>query len=366
MKLADYDYQLPADRIAQFPLQRRDASRLMVVDRRSGRLHHTQFAQIGAFLPQPGLLVLNNTKVIPARLIGQKIASRHQVSPRKGPTGAKIEFLLLDQKDENVWEVLVKPGKRVSTGTQIVFGDGRLTGKILARTESGSRLVRFRYEGDFYAVLAEVGSVPLPPYIKRPPTPIDGERYQCVYAESEGAVAAPTAGLHFTPELFAKLKRLGIETVELTLHVGLGTFEPVKVTEVGTHKMHAEYFEISHQTAARLNRAMEQREKIVAVGTTSVRALETATSGGEDIGEGRDSDATSTVLPYQGYTDIFIYPGYRFKAIDALITNFHLPKSTLLMLVSAFAGHELIREAYQEAIKQKYRFYSYGDAMLIL
>lgn len=355
MKLADYDYELPEDLIAQFPLQQRDASRLMVVDRRSGRLHHTRFAQIGAFLPQSALLVLNNTKVIPARLTGQKI-----------PTGAKIEFLLLDQKDENVWEVLVKPGKRVSTGTRVAFGDGLLRGKVLAQTESGSRLVRFSYDGDFYVALAAVGSVPLPPYIKRTPTPIDSERYQCVYAESEGAVAAPTAGLHFTPELFARLKRAGIETVELTLHVGLGTFQPVKVTEVEAHKMHAEYFEISHQTAARLNHAMEQGEKIVAVGTTSVRALETATSAGEDILDGRDTDATSTVLPYQGYTDIFIYPGYRFRAIDALITNFHLPKSTLLMLVSAFAGHELIHKAYQEAIKQKYRFYSYGDAMLIL
>lgn len=361
MKLADYDYHLPEDRIAQFPVQRRDASRLMVVDRSLGRFHHTQFAQIGEFLPQPALLVLNNTKVIPARLIGQKIASQHQVGTGNGAPGAKIEFLLLDRKDESVWEVLVKPGKRVSTGTRVVFGDGQLTARVLARTERGSRLVRFRYDGDFYAVLSEVGSVPLPPYIKRTPTPIDDERYQCVYAESEGAVAAPTAGLHFTPELFARLKAADIETVELTLHVGLGTFQPVKVTEVEAHKMHAEYFEISDQSAARLNGAMEQKEQIVAVGTTSVRAVETATSGG-----GRNTDVTSTVLPYQGYTDIFIYPGYRFKAIDALITNFHLPKSTLLMLVSAFAGHELIREAYQEAIKQKYRFYSYGDAMLIL
>ena len=345
MKLADYDYHLPEDRIAQFPLQQRDASRLMVVDRNSGTFHHTQFAQIGEFLPEKALLVLNNTKVIPARLIGKKI-----------PTGAKIEFFLLDQKEERIWEVLVKPGKRVTTGTHVVFGDGDLLiGQVMAQTESGSRLVRFRYEGDFYAILAEVGQVPLPPYIKRTPTTIDHERYQCVYADSEGAVAAPTAGLHFTPELFARLKQARIDVVELTLHVGLGTFQPVKVAEVEAHKMHAEYFEISHQTAARLNLAMEQRKKIVAVGTTSVRALETATSGGDDM-----------YAPYQGYTDIFIYPGYRFKAIDALITNFHLPKSTLLMLVSAFAGHEFIREAYQEAIKQKYRFYSYGDAMLIL
>ena len=345
MKLADYDYHLPEDRIAQFPLQQRDASRLMVVDRNSGTFHHTQFAQIGEFLPEKALLVLNNTKVIPARLIGKKI-----------PTGAKIEFFLLDQKEERIWEVLVKPGKRVTTGTHVVFGDGDLLiGQVMAQTESGSRLVRFRYEGDFYAILAEVGQVPLPPYIKRTPTTIDDERYQCVYADSEGAVAAPTAGLHFTPGLFARLKQARIDVVELTLHVGLGTFQPVKVAEVEAHKMHAEYFEISHQTAARLNLAMEQRKKIVAVGTTSVRALETATSGGDDM-----------YAPYQGYTDIFIYPGYRFKAIDALITNFHLPKSTLLMLVSAFAGHEFIREAYQEAIKQKYRFYSYGDAMLIL
>lgn len=344
MKLADYDYHLPEDRIAQFPLQQRDASRLMVADRSSGTFHHTQFSQIGEFLPEKALIVLNNTKVIPARLIGEKI-----------PTGARIEFFLLDQKEERIWEVLVKPGKRVPTGTHVTFADGLLIGQVLAQTESGSRLVRFRYEGDFYAVLAQVGQVPLPPYIKRTPTTIDQERYQCVYADSEGAIAAPTAGLHFTPELFARLKRAGIETVELTLHVGLGTFQPVKVAEVEAHKMHAEYFEISHQTATRLNLAMAQGEKIVAVGTTSVRALETVASGDDDMRG-----------PYQGYTDIFIYPGYRFKAIDALITNFHLPKSTLLMLVSAFAGHEFIREAYQEAIKQKYRFYSYGDAMLIL
>ena len=342
MKLTDYDYDLPEALIAQQPCPQRDASRLMVLDRGGRKIHHTQFSQIGEFLPTRSLLVLNDTKVIPARLIGRKL-----------PTGGKIELLLTRQKGRNSWEALVKPGRRVTHGTRITFGEGVLTGKILAKSSLGLYTVRFKYEGDFEDILAQVGRVPLPPYIKREPIQTDKDEYQCVYAKEAGAIAAPTAGLHFTLDLMDKLTRDGIHRVPLTLHVGLGTFQPVKVEEIEMHKMHSEYFELSQTGADQINAAKREGRKIVAIGTTSVRALETVASD-------------CSVDPYQGYTDIFIYPGYRFKVVDALITNFHLPKSTLLMLVSAFAGHEFIFEAYQEAIAQKYRFYSYGDAMLIL
>ena len=342
MKLTDYDYDLPEALIAQQPCPQRDASRLMVVDRGARKIHHTRFSQIGEFLPPRSLLVINNTKVIPARLIGRKL-----------PAGGKIELLLTRQKGANTWEALVKPGRRVTHGTRLVFEEGTLTGKILAKSSLGLYTVRFKYDGDFQTILARVGKVPLPPYIKREPNRIDRDEYQCVYAEQAGAIAAPTAGLHFTLELMDKLERGGIHHVTLTLHVGLGTFQPVKVEAIETHKMHAEYFELSQTSANQINAAKREGRQIVAVGTTSVRALETVAS-------------ESNVDPYQGYTDIFIYPGYQFKVVDALVTNFHLPKSTLLMLVSAFAGHEFILEAYQEAIAQKYRFYSYGDAMLIL
>lgn len=342
MKLTDYDYDLPESLIAQQPCLQRDASRLMVVDRGTRKIHHAQFSQIGEFLPARSLLVINNTKVIPARLIGRKL-----------PTGGKVELLLTRQKGTNTWEALVKPGRRVTHGTRVVFEEGLLTGKILAKSSLGLYTVRFKYEGDFEEILAQVGKIPLPPYIKREPNRADKREYQCVYAKEAGAIAAPTAGLHFTLELIDKLKRDGIHRVTLTLHVGLGTFQPVKVQDIKAHKMHAEYFELSRTSANQINAAKGEGRKIVAVGTTSVRALETVALEGN-------------VDPYQGYTDIFIYPGYQFKAVDALVTNFHLPKSTLLMLVSAFAGHEFIFEAYQEAIAQKYRFYSYGDAMLIL
>jgi S-adenosylmethionine:tRNA ribosyltransferase-isomerase len=342
MKLTDYDYDLPEALIAQQPCPQRDASRLMVVDRRTRKIHHTQFSQIGGFLPARSLLVINDTKVIPARLIGRKL-----------PTGGKIELLLTRQKGANTWEALVKPGRRVKFGTRLVFEEGLLTGKILAKSSLGLYTVQLKYDGNFEEILAQVGRVPLPPYIKREPNRTDREEYQCVYAKEAGAIAAPTAGLHFTLELMDKLKHGGIHYVPLTLHVGLGTFQPVKVEDVETHKMHAEYFELARTSVNRINGAKKEGRKIVAVGTTSVRALETVASEG-------------SAEPYQGYTDIFIYPGYQFKIVDALVTNFHLPKSTLLMLVSAFAGHEFILEAYQEAIAQKYRFYSYGDAMLIL
>ncbi len=342
MKLTDYDYDLPEALIAQKPCSQRDASRLMVVDRQKRKIHHTQFSQIGEFLPTRSLLVINETKVIPARLIGRKL-----------PTGGKIELLLTRQKGENTWEALVKPGRRVTHGTRITFGEGVLTGKVLAKSSLGLYTVRFKYNGDFEEILAQVGRVPLPPYIKREPSRTDKEEYQCVYAKEAGAIAAPTAGLHFTLALLDRLKRDGIHRVTLTLHVGLGTFQPVKVEDIEMHKMHSEYFELSQASASQINTAKGEGRKIVAVGTTSVRTLETVASD-------------CSVDSYQGYTDIFIYPGYQFKVVDALVTNFHLPKSTLLMLVSAFAGREFIFEAYQEAIAQKYRFYSYGDAMLIL
>jgi S-adenosylmethionine:tRNA ribosyltransferase-isomerase len=327
MKLADFDYRLPEHLIAQSPVLRRDTSRLMIINRRTGVFRHAQFSQIDEFLPTGALLTLNNTKVIPARLIGKKAHS-----------GGKVELLLVEQRGNNIWEVLAKPGKSVVPGTRIDFGEGLLKAQVIAQVKGGSRIVRFEHKEDFREILAK---------------PADQNRYQCVYAKSEGAIAAPTAGLHFTKPLLERLKRNGFDFVTLTLHVGLGTFQPVKVRNAERHKMHAEHLELSQTTADTINAARDEGKKIVAVGTTSVRALETVASGG-------------SITPYTGDTDIFIYPGYQFKLVDAFITNFHLPKSTLLMLVSAFAGRELILKAYREAIKRNYRFYSYGDAMLIL
>ena len=342
MKLADYDYNLPDTLIPQFPLQRRDASRLMVINRRTREISHAQFSQIGEFLPPRSLLVLNDTKIIPARLIGAKL-----------PTGGKIELLLIRSKGEKIWEALVRPGRRVNRGTRLVFGQGALTAQIRDKTEDGICIVSFIYDGDFQTILAQVGQIPLPPYIKREPDAEDRERYQCVYASTAGAVAAPTAGLHFTQTLLNQLKRDGFDWVTLTLHVGLGTFQPVKVEDIEDHILHEEYFDISQTSADHLNSVIELGRNVVAVGTTSVRALEAVASDGG-------------IRAYRGYTDIFIYPGYQFKAVDALITNFHLPRSTLLMLVSAFADREFILDAYRQAVARKYRFYSYGDAMLIL
>ena len=342
MKLTDFDYHLPADRIAQSPLQQRDASRLLVVDRDTGNFHHTQFSQIGKYLPDDALLVLNDTKVIPARLIGNKSG-----------TGGKIELLLIREKETDTWEVLAKPRRSLQIGTQVVFGNAALTAEVLAKPDDGHCIVRFDYIGEFSTILTDVGMMPLPPYIRRPPNAEDKVRYQSVYATTEGAIAAPTAGLHFTQELLEELKNSGIETAMLTLHVGPGTFQPVKAENIAAHKMHAEYIHLAETEANRIRIAREAGRKIVAIGTTVVRSLETA-------------GATGTVHPYSGYSELFIYPGHRFNAVDALVTNFHLPKSTLLMLVSAFAGRELIQKAYQAALQHNYRFYSYGDAMLIL
>ena len=454
MKLADFDYHLPADSIAQFPLQRRDGSRLMVVDRTSRTFQHTRFSQIGEFLPDSAMLVLNDTKVMPARLIGKKlktggkiefllvrekaIDARLQTAPtaqreaidarletaptgqreaidarlktapteqrelKTAPTGqreaidarlqtaptgqreaidARLQTAPTGQREaidarlqtapteearaatartavggvcnNAIWEVLAKPQRSLKVGTRVSFGDGELIAEVVDIPTDGHCQLCLSYAGEFADVLARVGQVPLPPYIKRAPTAEDVNRYQCVYAEAEGAIAAPTAGLHFTQELLEKLRNDGIETATLTLHVGIGTFQPVKVEEIASHRMHAEYIHLSAAVAARLRDARKAGRKIVAVGTTVVRALETAGRNG-------------TVTPYRGESELFIYPGHQFNVVDALITNFHLPKSTLLMLVSAFADVELIRAAYQEALRQNYRFYSYGDAMLIL
>ena len=342
MKLTDFDYHLPPERIAQSPLQKRDASRLLVVDRGTGTFRHTQFSEIGAYLPDAAMLVLNDTKVIPARLIGKK----------KG-TGGRIELLLIRERETDVWEVLAKPRRNLHIGGEVAFGDNVVIAEIVEKPEDGSCIVRFSYEGEFSRVLADVGMMPLPPYIRRPPSAEDTVRYQSVYAANEGAIAAPTAGLHFTHGLLAELENSGIETATLTLHVGPGTFQPVKTENIETHKMHAEYIHLSVSVVEQIRTARANDRKVVAVGTTVVRALETASASG-------------TLQPYRGDSELFIYPGHRFNAVDALVTNFHLPKSTLLMLVSAFGGKSLIQDAYEEALRQNYRFYSYGDAMLIV
>ena len=347
--LDSYDYVLPENQIAQYPLENRDQSQLLVLDRKKRDYHHTTFDQIGHFLPQNSLLVTNNTKVIPARLIAYKARTK-----------GKVEVFLLQQKASRIWEVLMKPGRRIRSKMQIVFENSydnqsevRIVGTVVAKTDIGSFVIRFDHDGDFFDCLHRIGKTPLPPYIKRPTSQKDLSRYQCVYAQKEGAVAAPTAGLHFTPSLFGKLEKLGIRKTELTLHVGLGTFQPVKANNLLDHKMHTEFFEISPKTAHSINQSKKSGKKIVAVGTTSVRSLESSAEDG-------------WIQSQKGETDIFIYPGYQFEVVDALITNFHLPKSTLIMLVSAFADRQFVMDAYRQAISSGYRFYSYGDAMLIL
>ncbi|MGE5509189.1 MAG: tRNA preQ1(34) S-adenosylmethionine ribosyltransferase-isomerase QueA [Chitinophagales bacterium] len=342
MRVADFDYELPPELIAQTPAEPRDSSRLLVLDRRTGAVEHRHFYDLPRFLSAGDLLVTNDTRVIRARLFG-----------RKAEGGGKVEVFLLRPLSGSEWEALVRPGRRVRRGTALVFGEGELTAQVTGEGPAGKRTVRFAGAGDLRATLDRLGQVPLPPYITTPLS--DGERYQTVYAEREGSVAAPTAGLHFTPELLERLAAQGVGRASVTLHVGLGTFRPVEVEEVEAHEMHSEYYEVSAETAERIRAARRSGGRVVAVGTTSCRTLETvaALGGGE-------------MVAGSGWTDIFIYPGYRFRAIDALVTNFHLPRSTLLMLVSAFAGRELIFRAYEEAIRERYRFYSFGDAMLIL
>lgn len=340
MKSSDFFYELPQELIAQVPLAQRSSSRLLVLDRASGEMEHRIFSDLKNYLKDGDCLVLNNTRVIPARLLGVR-----------ADTGGKIEFVLLRGIGNDVWEVILKPGKRAKPGARFIFGGGALCAEILEVVEGGNRLVRFEYEGIFNEVLDRIGLMPLPPYITTKLQ--DKERYQTVYSKLRGSAAAPTAGLHFTPELLEEIAQKGIKTAYLTLHVGLGTFRPVKVENIEEHAMHSEYFSLDAAAAETINRTGENGGRIVAVGTTSCRVLETLAS---DDG---------TVRPGEGWTDIFIYPGYKLKVVDALVTNFHLPESTLIMLVSAFAGRESILRAYHTAVEMKYRFFSFGDAMLI-
>ena len=339
LKTKDYFYELPERLIAQHPAQRRDQSRLMVVHRKDG-IEHRIFSDIVDYLHAGDVLVVNETAVIPARLHGVRET-----------TGAHVELLLLKQTGNDQWETLVRPGRRVKEGEWLSFGEGQLRCKVLSRTDAGGRVVKFVYEGEFYAVLDALGEMPLPPYIHEKAE--DPTRYQTVYAKETGSAAAPTAGLHFTPELLEKIQQKGVILAKVLLHVGLGTFRPVSEDDLTKHVMHAEYYEISARTAEQINQARRRGGRVVAVGTTSVRVLETVAK--ED----------GMLYEQSGWTDIFIYPGIRFKLVDALITNFHLPESTLLMLVSAFAGRERILQAYQTAVEEEYRFFSFGDAMYI-
>ena len=341
MKTSDFYYDLPKELIAQDPLEDRSSSRLLVLHRKSGRVEHRVFTDIVEYLKPGDCLVRNNTKVIPARLYGTRV-----------DTGATIELLLLERMENDVWETLVKPGKKARQGVVISFGDGILTGEIIDVKEDGNRLIQFRYEGIFEEILDQLGQMPLPPYITH--TLKDKNRYQTVYAKYEGSAAAPTAGLHFTEELFQKLEEKGVLVANVTLHVGLGTFRPVKVDDVSKHHMHTEFYQVTKEEADRINKAKQAGGRIVCVGTTSCRTIESA------------ADENGVLKPGQGDTDIFIYPGYSFKMMDVLITNFHLPESTLLMLVSALAGKEQVMRVYEEAVRERYRFFSFGDAMIIL
>lgn len=340
-KLSDFYYDLPEELIAQDPLLKRSDSRLMVLERDNGSIVHKHFCDITEYLNPGDCLVINDTKVIPARLMGVK-----------EDTGASIEVLLLKRHDDKVWETLVKPGKKARPGAKISFGEGKLVGEVLDVVEEGNRLIRFEYQGIFEEVLDELGQMPLPPYITHKLE--DKNRYQTVYAAHSGSAAAPTAGLHFTNELLNRVEQMGIKIARVTLHVGLGTFRPVKVDNITEHHMHSEFYIIDEDAASIINQTKDNGGKIISVGTTSTRTLETA---GDDSGHLRACS---------GWTDIFIYPGYKFKIVDRLITNFHLPESTLLMLVSALYDRDSILEAYKEAVEEKYRFFSFGDAMMIL
>lgn len=351
MNTHDFYYDLPEKLIAQDPLEDRTGSRLMVLNRKTGEHEHKIFKDIINYLKKGDCLVLNNTKVIPARLIGEKINSSSGSENEENIHGAKIEFLLLKRRENDTWETLVKPGKKAKPGTLVSFGNGLLTARILDVLEDGNRLVKFSYQGIFEEILDKLGEMPLPPYITHKLK--DKNRYQTVYAKYEGSAAAPTAGLHFTEELLEKIRAVGVNIAYVTLHVGLGTFRPVKVDDVKEHHMHSEYYQILQEEADKINRAKKSGGRIICVGTTSCRTLES--SAGDD----------GYVQAGSGDTSIFIYPGYDFKIMDGLITNFHLPESTLLMLVSAFSKREYILNAYSEAVKEQYRFFSFGDAMFL-
>lgn len=340
MKTKDFYYDLPEELIAQDPLEKREMSKLMVLDKKTGEIEHKVFKDVIDYLNPGDCLVINDTKVLPARLYGKRVS-----------TGGMVEILLLKRVDKDIWECLVKPGKKAKIGNKIEFGEGKLVGEIIDIVEEGNRLIKFSYDGIFEEILDEIGTMPLPPYIHHKLK--DKNRYQTVYALNNGSAAAPTAGLHFTKELLKKIEEKGIEIVRVTLHVGLGTFRPVKVDDVTKHHMHSEYYEVSEEAANKINSIKAAGGRIICVGTTSCRTIESA------------SDDSGKVIPSKGNTEIFIYPGYKFKVLDCLITNFHLPESTLLMLVSALATKDNIMKAYQEAIDNRYRFFSFGDAMLI-
>lgn len=339
MKTADFDYELPQELIAQTPLAQRDSSRLLTLDKQSGAREHLHFHDLPKLLRPGDCLVMNDSRVLPARLIGHR------------ETGGACEVLLLIDRGDNLWECLVRPGRKLKPGAKVIFGDGELTGAVEAEVEGGNRLVRFSYQGIFLEVLERLGRMPLPPYITAELQ--DSERYQTVYSKVTGSAAAPTAGLHFTPELLAQLEGMGVNLCYVTLHVGLGTFRPVKAEDISEHEMHSEYCVIPQETADMINRTKAAGGRVICVGTTSCRTVESW--AGED----------GTMKAAAGWTNIFIYPGYRFKVLDGLITNFHLPQSTLIMLVSALAGREPVLDAYKEAVENKYRFFSFGDAMFI-
>lgn len=341
MKTSDFYYDLPEELIAQDPLENRSDSRLMVLDKETGAVSHHVFREIVDYLNPGDCLVINDTKVIPARLIGE----------REG-TGAKIEVLLLKRKTGDVWETLVKPGRKAKPGTRIQFGGGLLVGEVMDIVDEGNRLIRFEFEGIFEEILDQLGQMPLPPYITHQLK--DKDRYNTVYATHSGSAAAPTAGLHFTPELLKTIEEKGIDIARVTLHVGLGTFRPVKVDDVENHHMHSEFYMIDEDAAEKINSAKENGKRVICVGTTSCRTIESA------------ADENGRLKPCSGWTEIFIYPGYQFKILDCLITNFHLPESTLIMLVSALAGKEHVLAAYEEAVKERYRFFSFGDAMFVV
>ena len=340
MKVSDFYFELPEELIAQYPLEKRDSSRLMVLDKKTGEIEHRKFHDILEYLNEGDTLVLNNTRVLPARLIGEK-----------EETGGKIEFLLLKRIEGDKWECVAKPGRKAKVGTVFTFGEGKLKAIVREIGEEGNRIIEFKYDGIFEQVLDELGQMPLPPYIHEKLE--DKERYQTVYSKEKGSAAAPTAGLHFTEELLKEIKDKGVNIAYLTLHVGLGTFRPVKVDDVNNHVMHSEYYHLDKENAELINKTKEAGKRVIAVGTTSSRTLET-------IG-----DENGRVREQSGWTDIFIYPGYKFKIVDNLITNFHLPESTLIMLVSALAGQDNIMNAYNTAVKEKYRFFSFGDSMFI-
>lgn len=340
MKVSDFNYELPEELIAQHPYDKRDEARLMVMDRNTKKIEHRVFKDVIEYLEPGDCLVINNTKVLPARLYGKK------------DTGANVEFLLLKRIEGDYWEVMVRPGNKLKPGAKASFGDGLLNAEVLEVLDGGNRKVKFEYHGIFNEILDQIGLMPLPPYIKE--TLKENDKYQTVYAQHEGSAAAPTAGLHFTEELLEEIKAKGVEVANVTLHVGIGTFRPVKVENVEEHSMHSEHYYIKQEDADKINLAKKNCHKVVAVGTTSCRVLESV------------ADENGYLKEIEGDTNIFIYPGYKFKCIDRLITNFHLPESTLIMLVSSLAGRDFVMEAYEEAVKEKYKFFSFGDAMMIL